>query len=68
LRLSPWTVASNQTLTRDDEIYTGDGGNDQPHSSDRLSEEDLDRVQKEFFNAIRSVNLSLVEDLISRKA
>jgi ankyrin repeat protein len=31
-----------------------------------MSEDELDKVQKEFFNAIRSVNISLVEDLISR--
>lgn len=32
----------------------------------RLSEDELDKVQKEFLNAIRSVNFSLVEDLISK--
>jgi hypothetical protein len=32
----------------------------------KLTEEELDKIQKEFLNAIRSVNISLVEDLIHR--
>ena len=44
----------------------GDTGNAGSQGGDRLSEDDLNRIQREFSNAIRSVNISLIEDYISR--
>jgi len=59
-------ISNGFSSSRADEIYTGDSGSTNPRSGDRLNEEDLDKIQKDFTNAIHSVNISLIEDYVSK--
>ena len=62
-----WMGISNVCLPRrGDEIFTGDSGSTNQRSGERLNEEDLDKIQKDFTNAIHSVNISLIEDYVSK--
>lgn len=60
-------IGTRRSPRRPDEIYTGDSASAHPRAGDRLGDEELDKIQKDFTNAIHSVNISLIEDYVSKR-